>query len=162
MEVKVFEMYSSYFLFSQKQGMENEKPICGIENGFNEIPWLGDFSRVNDSDPYLETDNKTPGFRLSCTIEEFKQFDFFLSKFTTVAGEFFLPLERQRFGLISNISLLSSLGIEDSSSWFAMVHFAGCPSCSKILKEGDDLRTVLQMQNSILVEVVICFAVIFC
>ena len=28
---------------------------CGTENGFNEIPWLGDFNRVNDSDPYLET-----------------------------------------------------------------------------------------------------------
>ncbi|KAJ9678084.1 hypothetical protein PVL29_022847 [Vitis rotundifolia] len=28
---------------------------CGIENGFNEIPWLGGFNRVNDSDPYLET-----------------------------------------------------------------------------------------------------------
>lgn len=27
----------------------------GIENGFNEIPWLGDFNKVNDSDPYLET-----------------------------------------------------------------------------------------------------------
>ena len=28
---------------------------CGIENRFNEIPWLGGFNRVNDSDPYLET-----------------------------------------------------------------------------------------------------------
>ncbi|KAJ9680307.1 hypothetical protein PVL29_019583 [Vitis rotundifolia] len=28
---------------------------CGIENGFNEIPWLGGFNRVNDSDPYLGT-----------------------------------------------------------------------------------------------------------
>ncbi|KAJ9671027.1 hypothetical protein PVL29_027148 [Vitis rotundifolia] len=28
---------------------------CGIENGFNEIPWLGGFNRVNASDPYLET-----------------------------------------------------------------------------------------------------------
>ena len=159
MSLNIFLIFS---FFSQKQGMENEKLICGIENGFNEIHLLGDFSRVNDSDPYLETDNITPGFKLSCTIEEFKQFDFFLSKFMQVAGEFFLPLERQRFGLVSNISLLSSLGIEDSSSWFAMVSFAGCPSCSKILKEEDDLRSVLQMRNSVVAEVVICFAVIFC
>ncbi|RVW59683.1 hypothetical protein CK203_101039 [Vitis vinifera] len=119
-----------------QKGMQNEKLNCGIENGFNDIPWLGDFSRVNDSDPYLETENITPGVKLSCTIEEFKKFDFFLSKFMTVAGEFFLPLERQRFGLVSNRSLLSSLDIGDSGSWFAMVYFAGCPSCSKILKEG--------------------------
>lgn len=135
-----------------QKGMQNEKLNCGIENGFNDIPWLGDFSRVNDSDPYLETENITPGVKLSCTIEEFKQFDFFLSKFMTVAGEFFLPLERQRFGLVSNRSLLSSLDIGDSGSWFAMVYFAGCPSCSKILKEGDDLRSVLQTQNSLVAE----------
>lgn len=133
--------------------MENEKLNCGIENGFSKIPWLGDFSRINDSDPYLETDNMTPGVKVPCAIEDFKQFEHFLAKFMKVAGEFFLPLERQRFGLVSNRSLLSSLGIGDSDSWFAMIHFNGCPSCSKVLKEENDLQSALQMRNSLVEEV---------
>ncbi|MCI06217.1 hypothetical protein A2U01_0027275, partial [Trifolium medium] len=40
--------------------------------------------------------------------------------------------------------MLSSLGVGDSGSWFAVRYLAGCSSCSHILKEEGDLNYVLQ------------------
>jgi hypothetical protein len=91
----------------------------------------------------------------SCTLQEFQQFDSFFSKFMIVAREFFLPSERHRFGLVLERSMLSSLGLEDSGSWLAMAYIAGCPSCSKIIEKEDDLKNVLQMDNSVVMEVIL-------
>jgi len=71
----------------------------------------------------------------------------------TVVREFFLPPERNRFGLVSNRSMLSSLGVGDYGPWFAVQYQAGCSSCSNILKEEDDLNYVLQMNNYCVKEV---------
>lgn len=49
--------------------------------------------------------------------------------------------------------MLSSLDVVHSSSWSTVLYFAGCPSCSKVLREGDDLKSALQMQNSLVLEV---------
>ncbi|KAJ6419641.1 hypothetical protein OIU84_029707 [Salix udensis] len=70
----------------------------------------------------------------------------------TDVREFFLPPERHRFGLVSEKSLLSPLGVEDSGSWSVVLYYNGCPSCSRILKEGDDMKRVLQMEKSIVTE----------
>lgn len=70
-----------------------------------------------------------------------------------VAREFFLPPERHRFGLVFDRSLLQHLQVEESDSWLAMLYLAGCPSCSKILKEENDLRSVLHMVNGVVSEV---------
>lgn len=91
----------------------------------------------------------------SCTLQEFQQFDSFFSKFMIIAREFFLPPGRHRFGLVLERSMLSSLGLEDSGSWLAMLYIAGCPSCSKILEKEDDLKTFLQMDNSVVMEVIL-------
>lgn len=72
-----------------------------------------------------------------------------------IAREFFLPPERHRFGLISERSMLSSLGLEDSGSWLAVLYFAGCPSCFKILEEEDDIENFLQMDKSVVMEVIL-------
>lgn len=146
------------FFFFPLQVEEGANLKCGIENGFSRIPWLGDFSSVNDSAAFQETDtwdieNINSSVGLSCTFEKLQQFDYFLSSFMTVAREFFLPTQRHTFGMVSDKSLLSSLGVEDSGSWSVMVHYSGCPSCSKILKEGDDLKSFLQMDKSIVREV---------
>ncbi|KAG8644206.1 hypothetical protein MANES_11G108701v8 [Manihot esculenta] len=140
-------------------GKENQKGIeiaslkCSAQDGFGGIPWLGEFSSVNGSSPFHDTDNVKPTVGLSsCTFEEFQQFDSFLSGFINVAREFFLPSERYRFGLVSEISLLSSLGVGDSGSWSTMLYVNGCPSCSKVLKEGDDLKNVLLMGESMVTE----------
>lgn len=133
------------------QGMETEKLTCTVENGFSGIPLPGEFRSLNDSS-FLETENIKPDVRFSCTFEEFQRFDSFFSKFITFAREFFLPPERQRYGLVSERSLLSSLGVEDSSSWLAMLYFSGCPGCSKFFKEGDDFKSLLQMHNSLVTE----------
>lgn len=85
--------------------------------------------------------------------EEFERFHSFYLKFMTVVREFFLPPERNRFGLVSNRSMLSSLGVGDYGPWFAVQYQAGCSSCSNILKEEDDLNYVLQMNNYCVKEV---------
>ncbi|XP_031272393.1 uncharacterized protein LOC116130845 isoform X2 [Pistacia vera] len=131
---------------------ENGKLKCSIGNGFSGIPWLTEFGLVNKSDPFKETENMTSGGQLSCNYTEFQRFDSFFSKFITVAGEFFLPPERHRFGLVSERSLLQYLEIRDSDSWFATLYLAGCPSCSKIFKEENDLKSILQMNNEIVAE----------
>ncbi|XP_075658409.1 uncharacterized protein LOC142628234 isoform X3 [Castanea sativa] len=125
---------------------------CGVENSFNGLPWLGQFSSVNETASFKEVENVSSSVLSSCTLQEFQQFDSFFSKFMIVAREFFLAPERHRFGLVSERSMLSSLGIEDSSSWLALLHVAACPTCSRILKEEDDLKDVLQMDSSVVME----------
>ncbi|KAJ6740601.1 TRANSPORTER putative-RELATED [Salix purpurea] len=149
-------------VISTPRGKENQKVTengemkCGMENGLGGIPWLGEFASVNDSAPLQETDSQDsvdlkPG-AVSCSLEESQKFDSFFSSFMTDVREFFLPPERHRFGLVSEKSLLSPLGVEDSGSWSVVLHYNGCPSCSRILKEGDDMKRVLQMEKSIVTE----------
>ncbi|XP_057962453.1 uncharacterized protein LOC131154017 isoform X2 [Malania oleifera] len=135
----------------KQKGIENKNMNCGVENKFSGN-WLRKFSSANRSAPCVDAENKRPDVGLCCTFEEFQHFDSFFSKFLTAAQEFFLPPERQRFGLISDRSLLTSLGVGDSASWLAMIYFVGCPSCSKILKENDDFKDALQMHNSFVLE----------
>ncbi|KAI9168951.1 hypothetical protein LWI28_004417 [Acer negundo] len=92
-----------------EKGIENGNLKCGIGNGFGGIPWLGEFSTVNDSDPFQETPNMMSGVGLSCNFKEFQRFESFFSKFMAAAREFFLPPERHRFGVVSERSLLQYL-----------------------------------------------------
>ncbi|KAL6981177.1 hypothetical protein U1Q18_022806 [Sarracenia purpurea var. burkii] len=143
--------------------MENEKMTCSVQDGVRGMPWLGEFGSVSESD-FLEVKNTSPTVGISCSFEEFQRFDSFFSTFVSVAREFFLPPERFRFGLVPERSLLSSLGVEDSGlglssldvsdsvSWSMILYVAGCPHCSRVLREGDDLKSALQMQNSLVVE----------
>lgn len=124
-----------------------------MENKVSEISFLGELSSAIDSTPFLETENTRPGVGLSCTIEEFQKFESFFTNFIAVTREFFLPPERQRYGLISERSLLSSLGVEESDPWFAMLCLAGCHGCLKVFKEVDDLKFVSQMHNTFVSEV---------
>ncbi|KAI5582158.1 hypothetical protein POPTR_007G070400v4 [Populus trichocarpa] len=135
---------------------ENGEMKCGMENGLRGIPWLGEFASVNDSAPLQETDSQDSvdlkPSAVSCSLEEFQKFDSFFSSFMTDVREFFLPPEKHRFGLVSEKSMLSPLGVGDSGSWSVMLYYNGCPSCSSILKEGDDMKRVLQMEKSIVTE----------
>lgn len=124
------------------------KAELGINKGFCEAPWIGEFTSVNDG-PFEGSDD----FLYSCSFEEFERFQSFYLKFMTALREFFLPPERHRFGLVSDRSMLSSLGVGDSGLWFAVHYLAGCSSCSTILKEEDDLNSVLQMNNYLVREV---------
>ena len=123
--------------------------MCGVDYGLGGASWFGDFSSVNDSASFEKSEHMSA----FCTHEEYQLFDSFLSKFTTVAREFFLPPERHKFGLVSERSMLSTLGVEDSSSWLAVTYFPGCPGCSKIIKKEEDLKVALQMDNLVVTEV---------
>ncbi|XP_061342135.1 uncharacterized protein LOC133288399 isoform X2 [Gastrolobium bilobum] len=127
------------------------KAELSFDKGFCEAPWLGEFTSVKGG-PLEGSKDRNRHVLNSCSFEEFERFHSFYLKFMTAVKEFFLPLERHRFGLVSDRSMLSSLGVGDSGSWFAVHYLAGCSSCSKILKEEDDLKYVLQMNNYIVKE----------
>lgn len=133
-------------------GLENGQLKCGTGNGIPGIPWLPEFSSLNESASFSETENVETGFRLTCTFEEFQQFELFFSKLILAARDFSLPPERLGFGLVSNIFLLSSLGVRVSGSWLAELWFNGCPRCSKVLKDGDALISALEVDSSIVPE----------
>lgn len=128
---------------------------CSIGGNLNGIPWLGEYASVSDA---VSWNSKESGLDTgySCNFQEFPLFESFFSTFMTVARELFLSPERHRFGLVVQRSLLSSLGVEEPISWSVMVHYAGCPSCSKMLKEVDDFKSFMQTDNSIVAEVSFC------
>jgi hypothetical protein len=130
--------------------------MCKVEHstdkGFCEVPSLWEFSSVNDGRLGGFTDQNSHNLN-PCSFEEFDRFHSFYEKFMNAVKEFFLPSERHRFGLVSDRAMLSSLGVADSGSWFAVRYLAGCSSCSHILKEEDDLNYVLQRNNYFVKEV---------
>ncbi|XP_065869466.1 uncharacterized protein [Euphorbia lathyris] len=156
----VFGLDSDTVRISESQGKENQKEAekssfqCDTQDGFSVIPGIGEFSADNASSAFQYTGNIATANSgvSSCTFEEFKKFDSFFSSFMNVARELFLPSERYRFGLVSEIPLVSSLLAEDSGSWSTMLYYNGCPSCSKILKEGDDLKTFLLKNDESIVK----------
>lgn len=87
-----------------------------------------------------------------CTIQRFHQFESFFAKLTAVARESLLPPEIGRFGLITERSLLPSLGVfneGNQETWFVTTHYLGCKTCSFIVKEGDDLRSLVQSHHNL-------------
>ncbi|KAI7724690.1 hypothetical protein M8C21_004567 [Ambrosia artemisiifolia] len=133
--------------------MENEKATCNVDDQFNGLPGLGEFIPLNESD-FLEAKNmgSSDGDQSSCSFEEFQMFESSLYNFTSLVGEFFLPPERLKFGLVSERSLLSSLGVADTRSWFIMLYSIGCPSCTKFFKGGSDLKKILELNSSPVME----------
>lgn len=137
------------------------KAELSISNGFSEVPWLRAFTSVNNSSQEGAWDSNSHVLT-SCTFEDFEHFHSFYLKFMTAVREFFLPPERYRFGLVSERSIVSSLGVGDSDSWFAVHYLAGCPSCLKILKDEDDLKYIFHMDNYFVGEVNITFLTYCC
>ncbi|XP_055804089.1 uncharacterized protein LOC129873107 isoform X2 [Solanum dulcamara] len=128
-----------------QMGMENAKVDCGVDNLFSDRPCLSEFASANSS-AFLAADNTSLTSGASCKIDDLQRFESFLPKFLTVSRELFLPPERLKFGLVPDRALLSSLNVKDSGSWLVTLHFAGCPSCLKVLKEGDDLKAFAKIQ----------------
>lgn len=127
-------------------------PICGSDVGFSGTSWLNQFSTVNNSLP-KEVQNVTVSAGESCSLFELQQYKVSFQKFIEVAREFFLPPEKYRYAVIHERSLLPLLNIEEQIHGFVFVQFAGCPSCSQVLKEVDDLKAILQSQPSPVSEV---------
>ncbi|KAF3609977.1 hypothetical protein DY000_02049790 [Brassica cretica] len=137
------------------------KPMCRLQSGFGRVPWLEDFSYVNDTAALQENDRANGGSGQTCNHEQYKQFSSFLSKLIAAAKEFSLPPERQKFGLIAEKSLASPFTVGESDSWTAVLQLAGCPHCSKILKAGDDIQRLLKMENPIVSEREVYPSVVF-
>ncbi|KAK9115597.1 hypothetical protein Sjap_014544 [Stephania japonica] len=122
---------------------KSEKLTCGVENALSENPLLESYMPMNS---WAESGDPDAGE--SCSFEEFQYFESFFLNLTKFSQEFFLPPERRRYGLIPDRTLLPTLGVRDLDSWLLMVHFAGCPNCSKVFEEGDDLKNLLHSHPS--------------
>ncbi|KAL6499625.1 hypothetical protein OROGR_027535 [Orobanche gracilis] len=127
--------------------MKDNKLSCARDDGFTGTSWLNQFSTVNNS-LVKEVENATFSAGKSCSLFELQQYELFFQKFIEVARDFFLPPEKYRFAVVRERSLLPLLNLEEPISGSVIVHFAGCPSCSQVLKEVDILRTILQSQPS--------------
>lgn len=129
--------------------MKYYKMTCSVFKGMSGLPWLTDFT----NECFLpEVETSTPESSSVCNIDDLQRLEYFLPKFMNLAREFFLPPERIRFGLVSERSMLEELNIEASDSWLIILHTAGCPGCSKVLRENDDLKLLLQNQGSLVRE----------
>ncbi|KAG9442281.1 hypothetical protein H6P81_018135 [Aristolochia fimbriata] len=135
---------------NQKE-LKDEKLTCEAEIELDGNSWAKAFVSENQSAP-LEVENRYNNSDLSCSFEEFQKFKSFFANFTKVMQDHFLPPERQRFGLVSDPSLLSSLGVEFLHSWVLMVHVSGCPYCSGLLKEGDNLEDIMTRELALVQE----------
>lgn len=132
--------------------MQDHNLSCNVDDGPSQFPWLGDFTLGSDG-ILPEAENTTDRDALLCTVDELQRLESFLPKLIKFARDFFLPPERLGFGLISDRSLLSELDTEASGApWSMKLYSAGCPSCSTVLTEGDDLKIVLQTQDSVVTE----------
>ncbi|KAK1438062.1 hypothetical protein QVD17_03865 [Tagetes erecta] len=130
------------------QGIENEKITCNIDEQFNELPGLGEFTPLNESDFWEAKKMGLSDGDPSCSFQEFQLFESSLYNFTSFAREFFLPPERLKFGVVSERSLISSLGVADTDSWLIMQYSTGCPSCAKVFKGENDLKRILEINSS--------------
>ncbi|XP_047959949.1 uncharacterized protein LOC125205170 isoform X2 [Salvia hispanica] len=135
-----------------RKDVENGMPSCGSDVGFSGTSWLNQFSTVNNS-LSKEVQNVTVSAGESCSLFELQQYKVSFQKFIEVAREFFLPPEKYRYAVIHERSLLPLLNIEEPIHGFVFVQFAGCPSCSQVLKKVDDLKAILQSQPSPVSEV---------
>ncbi|KAL8534922.1 hypothetical protein ACS0TY_010817 [Phlomoides rotata] len=130
-----------------RKDMENNMLSCSNDDVFNRVPLPNQFTAVNNS-LAKEAETLTVNAGESCPSYEFQQFEVFFQKLITSAREFFLPPERFRYAMVRDRSLLPLLNIEEPSSWLVTVQFSGCPSCSQILKDVDELRSILLSQPS--------------
>ncbi|XP_047320041.1 uncharacterized protein LOC124924042 [Impatiens glandulifera] len=135
----------------ENQKVLNEKMSCAAQDKIGQPLPFPELFYASESNS-LNVDNQNASNTLSCGFEEFQRFESFFSDLMTMMRQSFLPPERLRFGLISESSLLSSLGVEDSGSWFMMLQFAGCPSCSKVIKDIDIIRSALKFPSQLLME----------
>ncbi|KAF8672363.1 hypothetical protein HU200_049565 [Digitaria exilis] len=130
--------------------IEDEELTFGGGGQLTSSPWKGGFTMANES--VSEQSGDTNDGNGKCTLQKFHQFESFYAKFTAIARENFLPPEIARFGLITDRSLLPSLDVVNEGkpdTWFVIVHYLGCTTCSIIAKDEDDLRSLVQSHHNI-------------
>lgn len=138
---------------AQTQGSNNAPLTCGVANGQNGNDWLDEFTFTSMNNSSVGAGTGGNGPNISCRRAEFQRYESFFSKLVTVARENFLPPDKLRYGIISRKDLLWNLGIKDEATWLLLLHFIGCPNCSKMLKDGDDLSSMLLMRHPLMIEV---------
>ncbi|XP_031495547.1 uncharacterized protein LOC116261080 [Nymphaea colorata] len=136
----------------EQKGSNNAPLTCGVANGQNGNDWLDEFTFTSMNNSSVGAGTGGNGPNISCRRAEFQRYESFFSKLVTVARENFLPPDKLRYGIISRKDLLWNLGIKDEATWLLLLHFIGCPNCSKMLKDGDDLSSILLMRHPLMIE----------
>ncbi|XP_057545359.1 uncharacterized protein LOC130824390 isoform X1 [Amaranthus tricolor] len=117
-----------------------------VQHGYGGSPWVGEFSAENVTEsPANEVMQSTVG--TSCSFEEYTKFKAFFSKFMAFVRDVYLPPQRQRYGFMSDRSLLLTLGIEDSDQWSLIISYVGCPGCLWNFKDEKYIQNALEMRD---------------
>ncbi|XP_021770934.1 uncharacterized protein LOC110735096 [Chenopodium quinoa] len=131
---------------SQKNLKDGENDTnCDVQHVCGESPWVGEYSAENRTASTDEDMQPTSG--TSCSFKEFSKFKSFFSKFMILARDMYLPPQRQRYGFVSDRSLLSTLGAEDFDQWSVIISYAGCLSCLRKFKDEIHLQKALEMHD---------------
>jgi hypothetical protein len=158
-----FGLYNNHpfsLSFSYKENIiENEEILHNGDTASS--AWELQFTLANQSVPE-KTQNGECHKKPMCTIEEFQKYEIFYKEFISLAKEYFLPPERHRFSLVSSKSLLPYFGVENVEDWSVLVHFSGCPNCSVMLRDGDELRSILVNHHPLVKEVNFNFLFFLC
>ncbi|CAN6481752.1 unnamed protein product [Victoria cruziana] len=135
-----------------QKGSNNPQLTCGVANGRHGNDWPDEFTftSMNNSSVGAGTGGDDPN--VSCSHAEFQQYETFFSKLVTVARDNFLPPNKLRYGIISKKDLFWNLGIRDEVTWLLLLHFVGCPNCSRVFKDGDDLSSMLLTHHPLMIE----------
>lgn len=136
---------------AQTQDLNYEKLTCDLEFELSGNLWPGDTTWYNKSASILE--NGGGDNDISCSTKEFQQFKLFFSKLRILAGDHFLPPEKQRFGFLSDPSLFPLLGVQTIPGWLLSVQYAGCPKCSGMIRESGELKNAVLTLRSVVNEV---------
>lgn len=134
-----------------QQDVENDMNF-DVQHGCGGSPWIRDFCAENlTASPANEVMQSTG--ETSCSFEEYTKFKAFFSKFMALVRDVYLPSQRQRYGFVSDRSLLLTLGIEDSDQWSLIISYAGCPGCLWNFKDEKYIQNALEMHDLPVMEV---------
>ncbi|KAL9227015.1 hypothetical protein vseg_002763 [Gypsophila vaccaria] len=134
-----------------KYDVGSEMMISEVEDRCDRSPWVGKFSTENGTS-FPRNADMLNASGTTCNFDEYKKFESFFSKFIAAARDAFLPPQRQRYALVSDSLLLSTLSTEVSDLWSLIISYSGCPSCVKKIKEETSLQDTLEMHDQPVIE----------
>lgn len=135
----------SPLMMTENHGFVSEQEICETSEGRSATL----VSNWQESD---HSSSHALFYGSSCTQEEYNYFKVLYTNLSRIAMDNMLPPERQRFGLLSNRTVISALSIDAQQKSLLMLQFSDCPNCSKTFDRGDDLEEFLLTPHPLVTE----------
>lgn len=153
---------------TENHGFVSEQEICETSEGSSATLWKDGLHWVSCGNDTIGTETNTTVvtnwqgsdhssshalfYGSSCTQEEYNYFKVLYTNLSRIARDNMLPPERQRFGLLSNRTVISALSIDAQQKSLLMLQFPDCPNCSKTFDRGDDLEEFVLTPHPLVTE----------